>query len=97
MARTKRRWTGLGSCSGIAALSSVVLSLLFSILLLGLPDAGETALSWPDNLLRLSWIARILLPVALAVHVVIRLLRPGPSRPRDHRRSPLSERHGRRH
>ncbi|MFB7451909.1 hypothetical protein [Streptomyces sp. NPDC056194] len=97
MDRAKRQWTGLGGCLGIAALASVVLSLLFSLLLFGLPDAAKTALSWSDNLLRLSWIARILLPIALAVHMMIRLLHPGPTRPRDGRRSRLSEKHGRRH
>ncbi|MGW5779600.1 hypothetical protein [Streptomyces sp. NPDC003863] len=97
MDRTKRQWTGLGGCLGIAALASVVLSLLLAILLFGLPEGGKTALSWSDNLLRLSWIARILLPLALAVHVVIRLLRPGRARPQHGRRPLAPERHGRLH
>lgn len=77
-------WVGLSRWLAIAVLVSVVLSLLTSAALIGLPHGWETATSWADITLRSSWFAGYLVPVAVAVHLLMHLRRrrqqPGPDR-----------------
>ncbi|MQY32122.1 hypothetical protein SRB17_00630 [Streptomyces sp. RB17] len=53
----------------------VVLTLLTSMVLIGLPHGWKTATSWADIWLCFSWIARILVPATVFTHLVIRLCR----------------------
>ncbi|WP_189186566.1 hypothetical protein [Streptomyces albiflavescens] len=56
-----------------AVVWSAALSLLTSMVLMGLPHGWETALSWTDIRLRTTWIAGVLVPAAVGTHLVIRL------------------------
>ncbi|GAA4071860.1 hypothetical protein GCM10022233_55950 [Streptomyces shaanxiensis] len=74
---TKAWWVGLVTSLAVAVLASAALSLLTSILLMGLPHGWETATSWADIRLRFSWIAGVLVPVAVGTYLMIRLSHRG--------------------
>ncbi|NEC86262.1 hypothetical protein [Streptomyces sp. SID12501] len=65
-------WLGLARWVAIALLASVVLSMLASVTLLGLPHAWDTATSWTDIKRRTSWLVHVLVPVGVATHLLIR-------------------------
>jgi hypothetical protein len=86
---TKVWWVGLASRVAVAVLASAVLSLLTSVVLIGLPHGWKTATSWADITLRSSWIAGFLVSVAVATHLMshFRRRRRHPTHDRDRPRS----------
>jgi len=64
---------GLAVCVLAGVLASAVLTLLTSVLLIGLPHGWTTATSWADVPLRFSWIVRFVVPAAVTVQLTIRL------------------------
>ncbi|MGY6019914.1 hypothetical protein ACWCQ7_09725 [Streptomyces spinosirectus] len=64
-------WAGLAFWLAAGLLVSVTLTCLASLLLIGLPHGWDTATSWADVRLRLSWIALFVLPAAATVHLVL--------------------------
>ncbi|MCX4762232.1 hypothetical protein OG562_14855 [Streptomyces sp. NBC_01275] len=75
LGKRDRRVPGWIAYLAAAVVSSVALSLLTSLILIGLPHAWETAVSWSDIRLRTTWIAGVLVPAAVGTHLVIRLWR----------------------
>lgn len=67
----KAWWAWLGLWLAGALVVSLVLSFLCSLVLFGLPHGAETAMSWEDNVLRWSWVARFLIPAALVACAVV--------------------------
>ncbi|GAA5025475.1 hypothetical protein [Streptomyces siamensis] len=72
-ARGRRRVPGWTACLAAAVLVSAALSLLASMILMGLPHGAESALSWTDTLRRTTWIAGVLVPAAVGTYAVIGL------------------------
>ncbi|WP_432128365.1 hypothetical protein [Streptomyces sp. bgisy082] len=68
---TNRWWEGLTRRVAVAALVSVILSLLISIFLFGLPHGWKTAMSLADITLRTSWIAGFLVPATIVTHLAV--------------------------
>lgn len=91
------RIPGLFLCLVAAVGTSMVLSLMASVVLMGLPHAWDTATSWADIRLRTAWIAGVIIPAALAAYLLIRIS-GRPRRPkrdeRDPHRRPPSKRGG---
>ncbi|MFE4371643.1 hypothetical protein ACFRMN_26035 [Streptomyces sp. NPDC056835] len=86
---TRAWWAGLVGRVAVAVLVSAGLSLLTSIVLIGLPHGWETATSWADITLRSSWIAGFVVPVTIATHLMshFRRRRRHPAHDRDRPRS----------
>ncbi|WP_327351060.1 hypothetical protein [Streptomyces sp. NBC_01304] len=66
----------------VAVLGSLAVSLLMSMILMGLPHGWETALSLTDVLLRTTLVAAVLLPAALVGYLVLSFRARLPRRPR---------------
>ncbi|MFJ9537548.1 hypothetical protein ACIRPX_09870 [Streptomyces sp. NPDC101225] len=64
-------WAGLAFWLAVGGLTSVALTCLVSLYLMGLPHGWDTATSWDDVRMRFSWIAFVLLPTAATVHLVV--------------------------
>jgi hypothetical protein len=78
-----------------AVVCSVVLSLLATAFLMGLPHAWNAALSWHNIRLRTAWIASVLIPSALLANLLIRFAeRPRHRKPDVPGRRPPSKRGG---
>ncbi|MFF5282514.1 MULTISPECIES: hypothetical protein [Streptomyces] len=91
---TKAWWEGLVRRVAVAMLVSAVLSLLVSALLIGIPHGWKTATSLADITLRTSWIARFLVPIAVAMHLVIHFHRRSKLPPRGRPRPRSTKRGG---
>ncbi|WP_432189060.1 hypothetical protein [Streptomyces sp. Tue6028] len=72
-ARGRRRVPGWTVCLAAAVLVSAALSLLASMVLMGLPHGADSALSWTDIRRRTIWIAGVLVPAAVGTYAVIGL------------------------
>ncbi|MFJ4337446.1 hypothetical protein [Streptomyces sp. NPDC088915] len=88
-------WEGLARRVTVAVLVSVVLSLLISAFLFGLPHGWNTALSLADITLRTSWIAGFLVPATIVTHLAVHVGRRRRSRPHGRYRPRSFEKGGR--
>jgi hypothetical protein len=78
-----------------AVVCSVVLSLMATVFLMGLPHAWNAALSWHNIRLRTAWTAGVLIPSALLAYLVTRFAdRPRRRKPGGQDNRPPSKRGG---
>ncbi|MFJ9034927.1 hypothetical protein ACIRQP_42340 [Streptomyces sp. NPDC102274] len=65
-----RRTPGWIAYLAVAVFWSAALSLVLTVLLLGLPHGWEAALSWANILRRVGWIGGVLVPATLGTYLV---------------------------
>ena len=71
--RSDRRTPGWIAYLAVAVVWSAALSLVPTVLLMGMPHGWEAALSWSNFLRRAGWIGGLLVPATLGTHLVTRV------------------------